>query len=109
MGEAKNKQEMMARVPADQEPLTREELKQLYGDLQVQYQKATEYIRRLTDELQRRDADQVGMILGMLFKVMEHPEMYSDDFVSWAAGHIESALRGFISETEKEESPKDEA
>jgi hypothetical protein len=47
----------------------------------------------------------------MLFKVMEHPEMYSTEFVDWSSKNIESALKAFAnaSAPEKEEEKKDEA
>ena len=47
----------------------------------------------------------------MLFKVMEHPEMYNDKFVEWTIKHIEDALYSFdkaMNQAQPEEKP-DEA
>lgn len=93
-----------------QEKLSYEELQKLAGDLSQQNQKMYQQIVQMRDALDRRDFDYSSFFLSMLFKVMEHPEMYSDDFVTWASKHIESALTAFaeaISKTPEEK--KDEA
>ena len=102
MGEAKTK-------PAAQEkvsPLTREELVQQLSDLHFQYQKATDSIQRLQAELEKRDFDYTSFFLSMLFKVMEHPEMYKSEFVEWCAESIQSALVSFSSAMAPKEEPK---
>ena len=93
-----------------QEKLSYEELQKLAGDLSQQNQKMYQQIVQMRDALDRRDFDYSSFFLSMLFKVMEHPEMYSDDFVTWASKQIESALTTFaeaISKTPEEK--KDEA
>ena len=78
-----------------QEKLTYEELKQKFGDLFGQYQKLSAEYQRAVQALNNRDFDYTSFFLSMLFKVMEHPEMYSDEFVSWTSKHIEDALYSF--------------
>lgn len=91
-------------------PLTRSELVQQYSELHLQYQKATEYIKRLQAELEKRDFDYTSFFLSMLFKVLEHPEMYKKEFVDWCVDSIQGALASFSQAmSPKEEEPKDEA
>ena len=42
-----------------------------------------------------RDFDYTSFFLSMLFKVMEHPEMYTDEFCKWTSEHIMDALYSF--------------
>ena len=94
-----------------QTKLTYEELSQKFGELYAQYQKATGYIQKLENAMSENTFNQTSFFISMLFKVMEHPEMYSTDFVKWAQENIESALRTFaaaFAEPEKEEEKKEE-
>jgi len=94
-----------------QTKLTYEELSQKFGELYAQYQKATGYIQKLENAMSENTFNQTSFFISMLFKVMEHPEMYSTDFVKWAQENIESALRTFaaaFAEPEKEEDKKEE-
>ena len=94
-----------------QTKLTYEELSQKFGELYAQYQKATAYIQKLENAMSENTFNQTSFFISMLFKVMEHPEMYSTDFVKWAQENIESALRTFaaaFAEPEKEEDKKEE-
>lgn len=75
--------------------LTYEELSQALGDLHVQYQKLAQEYQNALEALRNRDFDYTSFFLSMLFKVMDHPEMYNDDFVNWATRNIETALRTF--------------
>ncbi len=75
--------------------LTYEELSQALGDLHVQYQKLAQEYQKALEALRNRDFDYTSFFLSMLFKVMDHPEMYNDDFVNWATRNIETALRTF--------------
>jgi len=75
--------------------LTYEELSKAASDLHVQYQKLVAEYQRAMEALRNKDFDYTSFFLSMLFKVMEHPEMYSDDFVSWTSKHIEDALYSF--------------
>lgn len=77
------------------EKLSYDELKQRFGDLFGQYQKLSAEYQRAMEALNNRDFDYTSFFLSMLFKVMEHPEMYSEEFVSWASKHIEDALYAF--------------
>lgn len=78
-----------------QEKLSYEELAKNFGDLHLQYQKLVVEYRKAMEALNSRDFDYTSFFLSMLFKVMEHPEMYSDEFVSWASKHIEDAMYAF--------------
>ena len=94
-----------------QTKLTYEELSQKFGELYAQYQKATQYIQKLEGALSENNFNQTSFFISMLFKVMEHPEMYNTDFIKWAQENIESALRTFadaFAGPEKEEEKKEE-
>lgn len=88
-----------------QERLSYEQLQKLAGDLSQQNQKLTQYVRQLQDALNKRDFDYTSFYLSMLFKVMEHPEMYTDKFVKWASENIEDALTTFAEANKAEEEP----
>lgn len=95
-----------------QEKLSYEKLQQVAGELSQQNQKMYQRMMEMQKALENRDFDYTSFFLSMLFKVMEHPEMYKDDFVSWASGRIEDALTSFDNAISKaaEEKPKgDEA
>lgn len=94
----------------DKKKLTYEELSQRFGELYSQYQKATEYIQKLQAAMSENSFNQTSFFISMLFKVMEHPEMYSEDFVKWSQENIESALRTFAEAfaEPKEEEKKEE-
>lgn len=91
-----------------QEKLSYDELKQRFGDLFGQYQKLSAEYQRAMEALNNRDFDYTSFFLSMLFKVMEHPEMYSEEFVSWTSKHIEDALYAFDNAMKQPEN-KDEA
>lgn len=75
--------------------LTYEELSKAASDLHVQYQKLVVEYQKAMQALNNRDFDYTSFFLSMLFKVMEHPEMYSEEFVAWTSKHIEDALYSF--------------
>lgn len=77
------------------EKLSYEELAKNFGDLHLQYQKLVAEYRKAMEALNSRDFDYTSFFLSMLFKVMEHPEMYNEEFVSWTSKHIEDALYAF--------------
>ena len=92
------------------EKLSYEQLSKAASDLHVNYQKLSAMYQQLSDQyekaveaLKNREFDYTSFFLSMLFKVMEHPEMYNDDFVSWASKQIEDALYSF----EKAMTPKE--
>ena len=89
--------------------LSYEELSQAASDLHVQYQKLVVEYQKAMEALRNRDFDYTSFFLSMLFKVMEHPEMYNDKFVSWCSENIEGALTSFAENTKpKEEEKTDE-
>lgn len=76
--------------------LTPEELKQKFGELFAQYQKATEYIQKLEGALNEENFNKTSFCISMLFKVMDHPEQYTPEFVKWAAENIMSAMTELV-------------
>ena len=109
MGESKNN---AAQAQERVSPLTREELKANLDELTIQYRKAVDYIQQLREELQKRDFDYSSFYLSMLFKVMESPAMFSQEFVTNCAQEIEGALTSFhqaMTEAEGAKESKDEA
>lgn len=91
----------------EEKKLSYEELSKAASDLHVQYQKLVAEYRKAMEALRNRDFDYTSFFLQMLFKVMEHPEMYTSDFVSWCSKNIEQALTAFAesAKPEKEEKP----
>ena len=90
--------------------LSYDELNKAASELHVQYQKLLAEYQKAMQALQSRDFDYTSFFLQMLFKVMEHPEMYKDDFIKWASENIEGALTSFaenfkapVSEEKKDE------
>lgn len=78
-----------------QKKLTYEELANQYGELHLQYQKLVDAYQKAMQALQNKDFDYTSFFVSMLFKVMEHPEMYESEFVEWTAKHIQDALYAF--------------
>ena len=96
----------------NQEKLTYEQLAQYAGELGQQNQQLIKRIQQMQVALEDRDFNYTSFYLSMLFKVMEHPEMYTDKFVEWASKEIETALKSFSEakeEVEKVEETKNEA
>ena len=91
----------------EQKKLTYEELQRTAGDLYQQNQKMLRQIQQMQEALQNRDFDYTSFILSMLFKVMDHPEMYDTEFVDWARVHIQTAMMSFYAVAENKEEPKD--
>ncbi len=91
--------------------LTYEELSKAASDLHVNYQKLMIEYRKAMEALQNRDFDYTSFFLSSLFRVMEHPEMYKDEFVNWCVENIESALTTFAESMKPQdtEEKKDEA
>ena len=95
-----------------QKKLNYEELQKAAGELSIQYQKLLAEYQRCQEILQRRDFDYTSFFLSMLFKVMEHPEMYKDEFVQWCVENIQGALTTFaqtMHDASEEEKPANEA
>ena len=75
--------------------LSYEELSKAASDIHMQYQKLLVQYQKAMEALQNKDFEYTSFFLSMLFKVMEHPEMYSEGFVGWCANNIEDALHSF--------------
>lgn len=86
--------------------LSYDELSKAASDLHVQYQKLVVEYQKAMEALRNRDFDYTSFFLSMLFKVMEHPEMYNDKFVSWCSENIEGALTSFAENTKPKEEEK---
>lgn len=84
------------------EKLSYEKLQQIAGELHQQNQRLVQQVQQMETALEDRSFNITSFFLSMLFKVMEHTEMYSDNFVSWASGKIETALMDFDKATEEE-------
>lgn len=87
--------------------LTYEELSRRFADLYTQYQKATDYIQKLQSALAEQTFNQTSFFLSMLFKVVEHPEMYDEEFVKWSVENIEVALKSFSEEVSEDGNEKE--
>lgn len=85
--------------------LSYEELAQALNNMQLQYQKLSEAYQRAMLELDARSFDTIGFFLTMTFKALEHPELYTDEFIKWAPRQVENLLTQFASSvlTEKGE------
>ena len=67
--------------------LTYEELNRAASDL---YQQNQNLIARM-----KKDFNYTSFFISMLFKVMEHPEAYSESFLKWTVECIEGSLTSF--------------
>ena len=97
----------------EQKKLTYEELSAKFGELFASYQKATAYIQKLEGALNDDSFNKTSFFISMLFKVMEHPEMYDTDFVEWSKDNVQSCMKTFAEifqreelEDKKEENPE---
>lgn len=90
------------------EKMSYEDLARVANELSVQNKDLVKYVQQLQGALAENDFNRISFFLSMLFKVMEHAEMYSADFVDWSVKKIETALHEF-DEQVSEESKKDEA
>lgn len=90
--------------------LSYEELSKAASDLHVQYQKLVAEYQKAMEALNNREFEYTSFLLQMLFKVMDHPEMYNDEFVKFCSDNIEEAVRSyFATRKPSEEEKKDEA
>lgn len=78
-----------------QEKLSYEQLQKTAGELYQQNQQLVQRLQQMQAALENRDFDYTSFFVSMLFKVMDHPEMYSDTFVQWASSKIEETLTAF--------------
>ena len=94
-----------------QEKLSYEELNNVCSELHQNYQKLMAEYRKVTEALQRSNADAASFFLSALFRVMEHPNRYDAKFVNWCVRNIQSALTAFADKymaAAEEEEKKDE-
>lgn len=90
--------------------LSYEQLSKALNDIHLQYNKLMGEYQKAMEALRSREFDYTSFFLSMLFKVMEHPDMYTKEFVQWCSASIEAALTSF-SESMKssaEEAAKEE-
>ena len=88
--------------------LSYDELKNNFDNLMMQYQKLMGEYRQAIDSLNQLDYTQ--FFLGLLFRVMEHPNRYNEKFVNWCSANIEGAVQAFAAQREQPETEKkDEA
>lgn len=84
-----------AMQPVQTKKLSYDELNKVANDIHAQYQKLVQEYQKVVAALNNRQFDYMSFLLQMLFKVMEHPEMYSQEFVKWASANIEESLQEF--------------
>lgn len=107
----KNKTNFKIMEEKNQSPkkLSYEELQKAAGDLHLQYQKLANEYQKAIQALNNREFDYMSFLLQMLFKVVEHPEMYKTEFVAWSTDTIQAALTSFAESIKpKEEAKNDE-
>lgn len=92
-----------------QEKLSYEDLAKNFGELHLQYQKLVQEYQKAMQALQSRDFDYTSFFLSMLFKVMEHPEMYEAKFVDWCSKNIQNSLTSFAEASQPEREEKADA
>lgn len=84
-----------------QEKLSYEELEKVASELHTNYQKLMAEYQKAIKALNDREFEYTSFFLGCLFRVMEHPEMYTDEFTKWASKNIEAALTSFAENANK--------
>jgi len=82
-----------------QEKLSYDKLKQMASDLYQENMK-------LRNQLQNFDT--TSFLLSMLFKVMDHADLYDFEFRDWTKKNIQAALTGFMEQITEPEEKKDE-
>ena len=107
MGEKKNEEKV------EGQKMSYEELAKTASELHIQYQKLMAQYQKAMEALNNREFDYISFFLSMLFKVMEHPNMYKTEFIKWTQTNIEHILTGFAANLqkpteEKKEEVKDE-
>ena len=94
MEENKKKQEQP-------EKLSYEKLNEIASNLHITNQKLYARVQELQEALSNKEFDYTSFFLSMLFKVVEHAEMYNAEFVEWTVKNIEDALRSFMASMEQ--------
>lgn len=76
-----------------------EDLAKGFAEVQGQYDKLMTAYKQALEALRKRDLEYTSFFLQMLFKVVEHPDMYATEFVGWTTENIEKLMRSFVSGT----------
>ena len=79
----------------EKKKLSYEELSKAASELHLQYQKLMSEYQKAVAALDDRAFNYTSFLLQMLFKVVEHPELYKKEFVDWSINNIESAICTF--------------
>lgn len=79
----------------EKKKLSYEELSKAASELHIQYQKLMSEYQKAMAALDDRAFNYSSFLLQMLFKVVEHPEMYTKEFIEWSTKNIESAIYSF--------------
>jgi len=89
---------------ANEQPkqLSYDELKGYYGELQQQYQKLMMHYQECQQALNDRSMETTSFVLNALFRVMEHPNRYSEKFVNWVTNNIQVAVTTLVESVSKE-------
>lgn len=90
-----NRMEESKMKPESGKKLTYEELSKVASDLHVQYQKLMAEYKKALAALESREFDSISFLLHSLFKVLDHPELFKDEFVKWSIENIQGALTSF--------------
>ena len=85
-----------------------EELVKTASELHVQYQKLMVQYQKAMEALNSREFDYISFFLTMLFKVMDHPNMYKTEFIKWAQANIEQMMTSFAATLQKPSEEKKE-
>ena len=88
--------------------LSYEELERAAGDLHMQYQKLVVEYQKAQQALAEMDFNQTSFFLSMLFKVVEHPEAYTEEFNKWAVENIQGAMIAFAENLKSGAAPAEE-
>ena len=87
--------------------LSYEDLKKYADDVTNEYNKLMREYRGAVNALNNIDA--TNFFLNAAFKVLEHPEFYSDNFITLCSGKVEFILTKFAENMEPEQEEKREA
>lgn len=90
---------------ADQQkkPLSYEQLKNAFGELSAQYQKVVAEYQKVVSALNAKDFELQSFLLQTMFKVVDHIELYDEDFSKWCVAAIQEAITGLAVSMDKPE------
>ena len=83
----------------ENQKLSYEKLSEVASELHVNYQKAIAQIQQYRDALDKLSFNRTAFLLDSLFKVMDHVELYDEDFAKWAKDNIQQAVTTFYDQT----------